>query len=123
MKTRPSAFGRYLREKRLAAGLTLREVASRIGLTHVPIVSVEQGARPALARSRWEALEEAIPGFSVAEAERLMAAERPLKLSVEEAPPEYVDVSLAFARRIERRDLSSVEINGLLQILGTAAYG
>lgn len=122
MVTRPSAFGRYLRAKRLAARLTLRKLAARIGVTHVPIVAVEQGARPALARSRWKALEEAIPGFSAAEAERLMATERPLKISVETAPPAYVDVSLAFARRVERRNLSPGEIKGLLRILEGPAH-
>lgn len=121
METRPSAFGRYLRERRLSARLTLREVAKRIGVTHVPIVSVEQGTRPALARSRWAALEKAIPGFSAAEAERLMAAERPLTISVEEVP-EYIDLSLAFARRVERRDLSPAEIDDLLRILESPAH-
>jgi transcriptional regulator with XRE-family HTH domain len=100
-----TAFGRYLRQKRVAAKLSLREVAERLGVSHVFIGELERGVRGVLARERWEALVAAIPGVSRDDLERHASLTKPLQLQLTDAPPQYQDLALALARRIERRDL------------------
>ena len=78
---------------------------------------VERGVRPGVARASWEALADAIPGFSVTEAARLSSTDRPIQLSLENAPPKYRDLGLALARTIEKQDLKSRDIDKILDLL------
>ena len=112
-----SPFSTYLRRKRVAAGLSLREVADAVGVSHVTLGEIERGDRPALRRDCWQKLEEALPGFSVVEVERLMAEERPVQLDLSDAPPMYRRLGLELARRIEKKDLSNDEVDKLTRIL------
>lgn len=117
----PSAFGKYLKSKRLAANLSLRDVANRIGVSFVFLGEVERGVRTMVKRERWPALEQAIPGFSVAEAERVATEDRPIQLSLADAPPQYKNLGLALARRIDKRDLRQTDFDELLRILNGGA--
>jgi hypothetical protein len=40
-----------------------------------------------------------------------------VRIDLSDAPPEYQDLGLALARRIERRDLEPTEVKSLLRIL------
>ena len=111
------SFGKYLRARRVAADLSLRDVASRLGVSHVYLGEVERAVRPPLKRDRWQALVDAIPGVTIDELERAAATSRPIQLHVEYAPLQYQDLALALARRIDNRDLDCTEISGLLAIL------
>ena len=119
----PSAFGRYVKAKRIAAGLSLRDVAKASAISFVFLSEVERGVRPAVKRERWDALERAIPGFSVQEVERLVSHERPIQLSLAAAPPEYRNLGLSLARRIEKQDLRQTEIDEILRILNGGEDG
>ncbi len=115
----PSVFGRYLRKRRIAAGMSLREVADAMSVSHVLIAEVERGVRTSLKRERWKQLAEIIPGFSEDEIEREMAPLRGVQLELTDAPRAYLDLGLALARRIDRRDLRPAELDALLSILNS----
>lgn len=109
-------LGEFIRRKREAAGLSLRAVSMAIGVSHVFLGEVERGVRKSLAESRWPALVEAVPGITIdALKERSMAQQMP---QVEDAEPEYQALTLALARRINRRDVGPEEFKKLMQMLG-----
>jgi transcriptional regulator with XRE-family HTH domain len=110
-------FGAYLRAQRVAAGLSLRQVADALGVSHVYLGEVERGVRGPIAKERWPQLLQAIPSLSQVELERRAATTRPLQLALSEAPPKYQDLGLALARRIQEQDLSQTELDNLLRIL------
>jgi transcriptional regulator with XRE-family HTH domain len=110
-------FGAYLRAQRVAAGLSLRQVADSLGVSHVYLGEVERGVRGPLARDRWPKLLMTVPGLSEAELERKAATTRPLQLTLSDSPPKYQDLGLALARRIQEQDLSQTELDKLLRIL------
>jgi transcriptional regulator with XRE-family HTH domain len=115
---RPNRFGVYLRQQRVAAGLSLRDVAQRLGISHVYLGEVERGVRGPLKPEHWSALLKIIPSLSRIELERTAAASRPMRVDLADAPPVYQDLALALARRFKRRDLSEPEITRLLKLLG-----
>lgn len=98
-----TAFGRYLRQRRIAASLSLRDVADRLQVSHVFIGEVERGVRQVVSRNRWADLVAAIPGVTLDDLERHAIQTKPLQLQLSDAP-QYQDLALALARRIERRD-------------------
>jgi len=112
-----SPFGQYIKEKRVDAKLSLRQVANDIGVSHVYLGEVERGVRAPLTRERWPALMKAIPGLHIGELERLSKISRPLELSVRNAPPQYQNLALALARRIERQNLGESQIERLMKEL------
>lgn len=114
---RETTVGTYIRSKRLASGLSLRDVADRIGVSHVFLGEVERDVRKSIKRERLDQLAEVIPGFSATEAERIMSKTQPVKLSLEDAPPAYHELGLALARRIEKRDLKPSQLAELRRIL------
>ncbi|HPM76265.1 MAG TPA: helix-turn-helix transcriptional regulator [bacterium] len=109
-------FGRYVRRKRIEAGISLRDAAKRIGITHVYLGEVERGVRPPLQQKRWAALASAIPGIELSELER-NAQVHGFQLQLEDQAPQYQDLALALARRIEKADLSPEEIEQIGKIL------
>lgn len=66
-------FGIYLRDKRVAAGLSLRHVADQLGITHVYLGEVERGVRGPLKRKHWDKLIKVIPGVTQENLERVEA--------------------------------------------------
>lgn len=113
----PTTAGSYVRSKRHAAGLSLRDVATAIGVSHVFMGEFERGIRRSIKAERLEKLAEVIPGFNIKEYERCSLSQRALKISLEDAPPEYQDLGLALARRIEKRDLKPAEVSNILRML------
>lgn len=109
--------GAYVRRKRVAAGLSLRDVADAIGVSHVFYGEFERGIRATLKKERLLMLEETIPGFSLKEYERSTLSHRPLVIALGDAPPEYQDLGLALARQIDKRTLKQTEIAEILRIL------
>lgn len=112
-----SAFGKLLRAKRMAAGLSLRQVATAVGVSHVFLGEVERGVRSSLKADHWPGLLAAVPGLTPEELERAAATSGPLKLSIAEAPPAYQDLALALARRLQRQDLKPSEMQELIALL------
>jgi Helix-turn-helix domain len=110
-------FGNYVRERRVAAGLSLREVAEAVGISHVFLGEVERGVRGPLRPQHWNALVRKIPGMARDELARLAALSRPLEIDLANAPPHYQNLGLALARRFKRRDLSDAEVARLLKLL------
>lgn len=114
---RDSIFGAYLRRERVTAGLSLRTVADAVGVTHVYLGEVERGVRGPMDKKWWPALIAAVPTITEAELERKAAQTKPVAIALENAPPEYQDLGLALARRIEKRDLGTEEILKLMKLL------
>jgi transcriptional regulator with XRE-family HTH domain len=111
------SFGKYLRAQRNKAGKSLRQVADEIGVSHVFLGEVERGERAPLKRERWPALIAALPELTMEALERQCAVTRPVQLNINDAPPQYQDLTLALARRIQDRDLSTSQLSNLLEIL------
>lgn len=125
--TEPTAFGRYLRQRRLAAQLSLRDVADKIGVSHVFLGEVERGVRNLINRERWPALIAAIPGVTAEDLEKHATLTKPLQLNLTDAP-QYQELALALARRIEHRELPQSdeerrEIARLVRVLKGAGDG
>lgn len=118
MPSKPSSFGIYLRSTRCAAGLSLRHVADSIGVSHVYVGEVERGVRGPMKPEKWLLLAKVVPGFSAAHAGRLVASEQPVQLHLQDAPPQYQDLGVALARRIESRDIAPSDMNQIRRILG-----
>jgi len=108
--------GRYLRAKRVAAGLSLRRVAEQIGVSHVYLGEVERGVRPPLKRERWPQVAEAIPKVTVDELQELHLSDR-RTLDLQDAPAKYRALAHALARRMERQDLDQNVMDELLALL------
>jgi transcriptional regulator with XRE-family HTH domain len=112
-----SKLGEFIRLRRTEAGLSLRDVAGKIGITHVQLGQMERGRSP-VQEKYWKPLEKAVPGVTVEKIEEMNSKERPIQLSLAGAPVEYQTLGLALARRIEREDLKASEMKDLLRILG-----
>src|SRR5215831_9813875 len=112
-----SQFGTYLRRARVASGLSLREVAGALKISHVYLGEVERGVRGPLRQEHWGALLKAITALTWGELERHAAASRPLEMDISDAPPRYQDLAMALARRLKNRDLTLGQISRLLKVL------
>jgi transcriptional regulator with XRE-family HTH domain len=112
-----SAFGRYIRAKRVEAGLSLRDVARSLGVSHVFLGEVERGARPLFPKERWPDLLKAIPGLTMEGLEEAAVNTRPVQLRLQDAPQQYQSLGLLLARRIEQRDLTPKQIEQIRSIL------
>src|SRR5215472_4255880 len=113
----PSPFGSYLRQARVASGLSLRQVASALKISHVYLGEVERGVRGPLRLEHWDRLVRAIPTLTRTELERHAATSRPLEMDISDAPPRYQDLAMALARRLKNRDLTVGQISRLLKVL------
>jgi transcriptional regulator with XRE-family HTH domain len=116
-----NGFGNYLRGKRVAAKISLRNAAKAIGVSHVYLGEVERGDKPPPKHDRWADLARVIPGVTVEDLERHAQVAKPVQLSIGDAPPRYADLALALARRIESRNLSNRQLDELLELLGKKA--
>jgi transcriptional regulator with XRE-family HTH domain len=117
-KTVAHEFGRYIRSERAAAGVSLRSAAKALDVSAVYLGEVERGVRPPLKETHWNALMNAVPTIEREVLERLTAKGRPIQLDLRDAPPRYQDLGLALARRIEKQNISTVDLEKLFKILG-----
>jgi transcriptional regulator with XRE-family HTH domain len=113
-----TGFGQYVRRCRVAARLSLRDVADRLAIGHVYLGEVERGVRGPFDRKHWPALTQAIPGVDIEELERLAELDKPMQFNLSQAPPQYQNLALALARRIRERNLSDRDVKRLLRVLG-----
>ena len=118
MPPTPGPYGTFVRTKRLEAGLSLRALAEKMGVSHVYIGEVERGARGPFAADKVTLLLAALPNVSREDLERHTSIEKGVQLRLADAPPRYQDLGLALARRIEKRDLSQKELTDLWRLLG-----
>jgi transcriptional regulator with XRE-family HTH domain len=111
-----SPFGTYLREKRTAAGKSLREVADALSISHVYLGEIERGRRRILPKKYWKRLAACVPGISRAELEDHAAASEPIDpAAIEEGPSRHVVVALA--RRLEEDDIPESLARELVELL------
>jgi len=116
--TEAHEFGRYIRRQRVAADVSLRKAAKAVGVSAVYLGEVERGVRPPLKEEHWGALIGAVPTIERDALERLTAKVKPIQLDLRDSPPRYQDLGLALARRIEKQNISSVDLERLIFILG-----
>lgn len=109
-------YGALLRERRVQAKLSLREVAEHIGVSHVFLADIERGVTTALKPDREPALLEALPNLTRGELDAARKASQ-LKITISSTPPKYVDLTMAFARRLEEQNLDESSVLELLRIL------
>lgn len=113
-KTTP--YGALLRERRVQAGLSLREVAEHIGVSHVFLADIERGTSGPLKPEREPALMEALPNIHKHELISARASST-YKITPATTPAKYMDMTAAFARRIERGNLSDTKVHRILELL------
>jgi hypothetical protein len=87
-------------------------------ISAVYLGEVERGVRPPLKEMHWGALIQVVPTIERAVLEQLTAKHKPIQLDLRDAPPRYQDLGLALARRIEKQNISTVDLEKLFKILG-----
>jgi transcriptional regulator with XRE-family HTH domain len=113
-KTTP--YGALLRERRVQANLSLREVAEHVGVSHVYLAEIERGVSGPLKLDREPKLLEAMPNVAQIELSIARAAST-YKITPATTPPKYMDMTAALARRIERDNLSDTKVRKILELL------
>ena len=116
-KTAEHEFGRYVRRQRAGSGVSLRSAAKFLGVSAVYLGEVERGVRPPLKEEHWDTLILAVPTIDRSTLERLTAKARPIQLDLRDSPLLYQDLALALARRIEKQNISKVDLEKLFSIL------
>jgi transcriptional regulator with XRE-family HTH domain len=112
-----NTFGEYLREKRVEAGLSLRHVAERIGVTHVYLGEIERGKSAPLARKHWGLLMETISGITPDDLETRAAMSKPIKMDLDGAPALYRQLGVRFSQNFESRTLTDAQIQAIMDVL------
>lgn len=117
-KSQSNDFGRYIRARRVAYGVSLRSAAKALGVSAVYLGEVERGVRPPMREQFWDALIRVVPSIERSALDRLSAKSRPIQLDLRDAPPRYQDLGLALARRIEKQNISRDDLEKIYSILG-----
>jgi len=104
--------GSYARTRRIAAGLSLRDVSNAVGVSCVFLGEFKRGVRQHLRRDRLETLARAIPGFSVNEYERYASNDRSLTASLQSH-----SLGLAVANRMDKSVIMQAKIEKIKNIL------
>lgn len=109
-------FGDMIRRRRMDLNISVRDLARKIGVSHVFLGEVERGTRPTIGEAHWNALSLAlqIPLEQIREAARRSAA---VKLDLRGVAPEQAVVLEAFARRVANGSLSPERIAEIRRIL------
>jgi len=111
-----SPFGAYIKQKRIDAGRSLREVADSLGVTHVYLGEVERGRHRTMPEERWKALTMAIPGVTLRELRE--ASDASELIDPRELGEQDQRLVISLARRIKAHSLSDDEYKKLMRILG-----
>jgi len=115
MQTRRTPFGKLIRDKRVLAELSLREVAARLEITPVYLGEIERGKRAPLKRKYWAVLIDTVPGLTTEALEEAAAKSGRIDIAVEDAPSEVHGLALALYRRAA--SLSPAQKRELMRLL------
>jgi transcriptional regulator with XRE-family HTH domain len=115
--TTTTPYGALLRERRVKAGLSLRDVASHLECSHVFLAEIERGVSGPLKPEREEKLLEVLPNVTAEELRKAREASKPFKLTQANTPPKYLNLAMALARRIERDNLEDTGLRQIMKIL------
>lgn len=118
---KPSLFAAYLRDQRMAAGLSLRALAEVLGVSHVFLGEIERGRQRILPRHHWDALLRAIPEIDRDTLERLAVRSVPLHSDPMEMETHEFELAYTLARRIRDQGIPEEEAQRLLRILAGRA--
>lgn len=111
-----ASFGRYMRDVRLKANVSLRDLAKALGVSHVFLSEVERGFR-GLARQHWPRLLEMLPELDPLRLEHMDKLRLPLRINVADKPAPLQDVCILFAERVEAGKLTAEQISAMRAIL------
>ena len=115
----PTLFGKKLHEARLAQGLSLRDLALVLGVSHVYLGEVERGLKSRLADEHWDKLLKALPEVTREELDEWAERSTILKLDLRQQSEADQNLSLVLARAIQsNRIISDQDRNSILRILG-----
>lgn len=111
-------FGQYIRIKRVEAGISMRSLADRLGVSHVYLGMVERGKEKSLPEKYWEVLTATVPGIDRNRLEYLASTEQ-IEIDLSQASENEHRAAFALRRRIQdEQDLSKGELDEILRILG-----
>ena len=117
--TVPTFFGRKLREARLNSGLSLRDLAEKLGVTHVFLGEVERGVKSRLNETHWNALIKALPDLKKEELEDWSKRSQTLELDLRQQSEEFQDLTLVLARAIQtKKDIPERDRMKIMRLLG-----
>ena len=117
-KRKRSAFGKYIRDRRMLAELTLRNVAEGLGISAVYLGEVERGLRPPLNRARyWNNLVWLIPGVTLKGLEESAARSQKLEVPIPQLKRKEQELALAFFRKLQDRSFSAEQLGVLRKML------
>ena len=106
--------GRYIRDCRRQDGLSLRELAARVGLSDVFLSAVERGKKR-LDESHWEVIAAALGSLDVDELR--VRAELDQTMPLELADGADAGLALSLARRMTSTPLTDELTNSLIALL------
>jgi transcriptional regulator with XRE-family HTH domain len=113
-----TVFGRNLKEARLNAGLSLRALAEKLGITHVFLGEIERGVKQVLPEKRWDDLLKAIPSLKKPDLVDWAERSKTLELDLREESESYQDLSLALARNIRSHSITEKDVAQIMKLLG-----
>lgn len=108
--------GSILREARLEADKTLREVADALGVSHVQLGNWERGTSP-VSSKYMAGLKKALPKLDVDALKDAAEQEAPVQLNLRQLPRSYQTLGLVLARRIQSQDIKPDTMKELLLLL------
>lgn len=109
-------LGSYLRDRRVESGLSLRDVAIKVGVSHVFWGEVERG-RKSLPRERWAAVASAVPAVELKVMAELASTDAKVQMSLRAAGPKYEHLGQLLLRRAKKQDISDERFVTLMRLL------
>ena len=110
-------FGEYLREKRVEAGLSLRDLAGELGISHVYLGEVERGRRRTLPEQYWPLLVRRLPGVSVDDLRAAADMTAAITIDPTHHQAEVRDLAITLARKLATNDVNQRQARSILRIL------
>jgi len=109
-------FGKYIRDIRIELGLSLREVARQLKISHVYLGEIERGTRSSLPKKHWKKLLKIIPGLKASKLSDCEIGSKPIK-ALENVSNQYYEVYIAFAKRIKKQNLKKKTLDQIIELL------
>lgn len=115
---RTTKAGSIVRDARVEAGKTLREVAEALGISHVQLGNMERGTSP-VGGKYLAGLKKVLPNLDLDAVREAAEGERPIQLNLRSLPPSYQSLGMVLARRIENQDLEPTTMKELFRLLNS----